>query len=65
MFTVATYASTMGIAVVTLQDQGGGLQLVSIWVRMLKMLRAITPTMRTICRLWPRMRSGKALKVSP
>jgi hypothetical protein len=30
-FTVTTYASLVGIAVALLQDQGGGLQLVSYW----------------------------------
>jgi hypothetical protein len=34
-FTVATYASTMGIAAVMLQDQGGGLQPVSYYARKL------------------------------
>jgi hypothetical protein len=34
-FTVATYASTMGIAAIMLQDQGGGLQPVSFWARKL------------------------------
>jgi hypothetical protein len=29
-FTVATYASTVGIATVLLQDQGGGLQLIGL-----------------------------------
>jgi hypothetical protein len=33
--TVATNASTMGIATVMLQDQGGGLQAVSYWARKL------------------------------
>jgi small nuclear ribonucleoprotein (snRNP)-like protein len=33
--TVATYASTVGIASVVLQDQGGGLQPVSYWARKL------------------------------
>jgi hypothetical protein len=33
MFTVATGASTMGIATIRLQDQGGGLQPVSYWAR--------------------------------
>jgi hypothetical protein len=28
-FTAATYASTVGIAIVMLQDQGGGIQTVS------------------------------------
>jgi hypothetical protein len=37
MFTVATYASTMGIATLMLQDQGGGLQLVSYWARKLNL----------------------------
>jgi hypothetical protein len=32
-FTAATYASTVGIAAVLLQDQGGGLQPVSYWAR--------------------------------
>jgi hypothetical protein len=35
MFTVATYASTVGTATVMLQDQGGGLQSVSYWARKL------------------------------
>jgi hypothetical protein len=34
-FTVARDASSMGIASVMLQDQGGGLQLVSYWARKL------------------------------
>ena len=34
-FTVATDASTAGIAAVMLQDQGGGLQPVSYWARKL------------------------------
>jgi hypothetical protein len=34
-FTVATYASSMGIATVILQDQGGGLQQVSYFARKL------------------------------
>jgi hypothetical protein len=34
-FTVATYASTLGIAAIMLQCQGGGLQLVSYWARKL------------------------------
>jgi hypothetical protein len=34
-FTVATNASTMGIAAIMLQDQGGGLQQVSYWTRKL------------------------------
>jgi hypothetical protein len=34
-FTVATEASTVGIATVMLQDQGGGLQPVSYWARKL------------------------------
>jgi hypothetical protein len=34
-FTVATNASTVGIATVLLQDQGGGLQPVSYWARKL------------------------------
>jgi hypothetical protein len=32
-FTVARDASTMGIAAILLQDQGGGLPLVSYWAR--------------------------------
>jgi hypothetical protein len=36
-FTVATYASTVGIAIVMLQDQGGGLQRVSILARKLNL----------------------------
>jgi hypothetical protein len=35
MFTVATHASTVRIATVMLQDQGGGLQPVSYWARKL------------------------------
>jgi hypothetical protein len=38
-FTVATNASTLGIAPVSLQDHGGGLQLVSYSVRELKPAR--------------------------
>jgi hypothetical protein len=34
-FTMATYASTVGVATVLLQDQGGGLQPVSYWARKL------------------------------
>jgi hypothetical protein len=36
-FTVATDASTLGIAAVMLQDQGGGLPLVSYWARKLNL----------------------------
>jgi hypothetical protein len=35
MFNVATYASTLGIVAVILQDQGGGLQSLSYWARKL------------------------------
>jgi hypothetical protein len=35
MLTVATYGLTMDIEAVTLQDQGGGLQLVALWARKL------------------------------
>jgi hypothetical protein len=35
MFTMATCASTMGIAALMLQDQGGGLQSFSCWARKL------------------------------
>jgi hypothetical protein len=39
MFTaVATNASTMGIAEVMLEDQGGGLQQVSYWARKLNLI---------------------------
>jgi hypothetical protein len=34
-FTVATYASSLGIAAVLLRDRGGGLQAVSFWARKL------------------------------
>jgi hypothetical protein len=37
MFTVATNISTMGIATVMLQDQGGGLQPVSYFARKLNL----------------------------
>jgi hypothetical protein len=37
MLTEATYASTVGIAIVLLQDQGGRLQSVSCWARMLNL----------------------------
>jgi hypothetical protein len=40
MFTVATDASTMGLEGVFLQDQGGGIQLVSYWTRKLNSSRA-------------------------
>jgi hypothetical protein len=36
-FTVATYALTVGIAIVMLQDQGGGLQPFSFWARKLNL----------------------------
>jgi hypothetical protein len=35
MFTVATHASTLGIATLLLQDQGGGLPRASYWARKL------------------------------
>jgi hypothetical protein len=35
MFTVARDTSTVGIAIVLLQDQGGGLQPISYWTRKL------------------------------
>jgi hypothetical protein len=37
IFTVATDASTMGIAACLLQDQGGGLQPISYWARKLNL----------------------------
>jgi hypothetical protein len=47
MFTVATYASTVGIAAVLLQGQRGGLQPFSYWALKLNQLSVVTLTLRT------------------
>jgi hypothetical protein len=39
MFTVATYASVVGIATIMVQHQGGGLQRVFLWAHRLNLAK--------------------------